>query len=419
MFRARILLLGLFILGFASVGCDDEAAQPATERDSGTDAARDAAQPAIDGGSSAAYIIGLRVDSPEDRFIYFGAFPEVPNEEPSRDNMVELVGSWQVTTAHGHVYTWEQETGEITRWDVADDLSFTRGDTLSFAPQGITGWRYHAFPSPNRAYTLGLESGTIVVWNPEKMEIIEELRFDAPSDFEGMEAYPLSVFVRGKQIIAPMYGDNWDIEHIATRQVVGLIDTETDEVSFLTDDRCLPGGLGHVAANGDIYLDPYQSGTFFHQYSDQKDLPPPCELRIKHDEARIDPDYVLDYSELLGVHADGVWPISDTEVMALAKLPNEPLPSKELSDDYWAQACTAYKVNLVDKRSEPYSGLPERLQMQSAGQHVVDGRSFYQNYSYNDDDQIEVVELGELTRDGWRKQFDVHGGDLWLIGRIR
>lgn len=370
--------------------------------------------------SSAAYIVGLRVDAPEDRFIYFGAFPEIPTGEPSRAKMVELVGSWQVTAAFGHVYSWEQETGEITRWDVADDLSIARADTLSFAPQGLTGWRYHAFVAADRAYTLGLESGVIAIWNPETMELIDELHFEVPSDFEGYEAYPLSVFVRGKQIVAPMYGDNFDQNQIIPRQIVGFIDTERDKVEFATDQRCLPGGLGHITEKGDIYLDPYQSGTFFNLYSEQKDLPPPCELRIKKGEDHIDPDYLFDFKSVLGVHADGVWPISGTEVMALAKQPGAKLPAKETAaDDYWTLACSAYKVDLSDGSHEPYSGLPESLQMQSAGQHVVDNVSYYQNYSYNDDDLIDVVELGALTSDGWKKQFAIHGGDLWMIGRVR
>ncbi|MET0386552.1 MAG: hypothetical protein ABW321_11365 [Polyangiales bacterium] len=424
MFRARFASLGMILSTIAAHGCAEDEAPQAGDADSSVvesvDSGADAASTPTDASApSAAYIVGLRVDAPEDRFIYFGAFPEVPTEEPSRDQMVELSGSWQLTTAYGHVYSWEQQTGEITRWEVGDDLSLTRGQTLSFARQALTGWRHHAFVAPDRAYTLGLESGVVAVWNPETMELLNELHFDVPGDFDDLEAYPLSVFVRGKHIIAPMYGDNFDVGRIATRQIVGFIDTERDQVSFVTDDRCLPSGLGHVTDNGDIYLDPYQSGTYFHLYSDQKDLPPPCELRIKHDETRIDPDYVLDYAEVLGTHADGVWPISSTEVMALAKLPDEALPSKEASDDYWSLPCAAHKVNLETKTAEPYTGLPERLQMQSASQHVVDGRSFYQNYSYNADDLIDVVELGELTSDGWRKQFEINGGDLWLIGRAR
>ncbi|HTV22810.1 MAG TPA: hypothetical protein VMG12_29170, partial [Polyangiaceae bacterium] len=59
------------------------------------------------------------------------------------------------------------------------------------------------------------------------------------------------------------------------------------------------------------------------------------------------------------------------------------------------------------------------LRMQSSGQHVVDGHSFYQNYSYDADGQIDVVEVGELTPEGWSHRFDINGGDLWGIMRAR
>jgi hypothetical protein len=79
----------------------------------------------------------------------------------------------------------------------------------------------------------------------------------------------------------------------------------------------------------------------------------------------------------------------------------------------------ATSVDLVTRAVQPYAGMPAALQMQSAGQHVVDGRSFYQNYRYSDEGPIEVVEVGELTPEGWVKQFDINGGDLWAILRAR
>jgi hypothetical protein len=364
-----------------------------------------------------AYIVAIRVDAIDGRFIYMGAFAEVPTSEPSRDRMAELAGSWQLTAYGGRAFAWEQETGQMTSWSIDGDLSLRRGATMSLGQLGLAGWRYHAFVSPTRAYALGLELGVVVVWNPETMEIVDELRFDAPPDFDDMDAYPLSVFVRDGKIVAPLYGDNFEAQRIGKRQVVGVIDTATDAVSFLYDDRCLPSGLGHMTPEGDLYLDPYQSGTYYDAYAIEPGLPPPCSLRIRAGEERIDPDYVLDYSSLLGVHAEGVWPISENLVMALSRVPGVPLP--DVQDDYWSLPQQSSSVDLVTRSVQPYTGMPAALQMQSAGQHVVDGHSFYQNYRYDVDGLIDVVEVGELTRQGWVKQFDINGGDLWAIVRAR
>ena len=375
----------------------------------------DAANP--DAPADPAYIVAIRVDAIEGRFIYMGAFAQIPTSEPSRDRMAELAGRWQVSAYGGRAFAWEQETGQMTSWSIDDDLALQRGATMSLGQLGLDGWRYHAFVSSTRAYTLGLELGVVAVWNPETMEIVDELRFDPPPDFADMEAYPLSVFIRDGKIIAPLYGDNFEAQRIGKRQVVGVIDTATDAVSFLYDDRCLPSGLGHMTPEGDLYLDPYQSGTYYDAYAIEPDLPPPCSLRILAGEERIDPAYVLDYSSLLGVHAEGVWPIAEDLVMTLSRAAGVPLP--ESPDDYWSLPQQASVVDLVTRSVQPYAGMPAALQMQSASQHVVDGKSFYQNYRYDADGQIEVVEVGELTAQGWVKQFDINRGDLWALLRAR
>lgn len=373
------------------------------------------------GDGTHAYVVSLRVNNADgDRFIYMGAFPDVPTSEPSRDRMVELAGRWQVTGFDGSAFAWEQETAQMTRWTVDADLKLVKGNTMSLANLGLDGWRYHAFVSPTRAYTLGLENGVVAVWNPTTMELVDELSFDPPAAFAGMDAHPLSVIVRGEQVIAPMYGENWDTQEVATRQVVGIIDTSSNAVSFIEDTRCLPSGIGHMNAAGDIYLDPYQSSTYFSHYSQQADLPPPCTLRIKAGEARFDPDYVLDYATALGQHADGVWPINDDLVMALSISADAELPPiEQAQDDYWSLPQVASVINLRTKEAQPYPGLPNDLRMQSALQHVVDGVSYYQNYRYDADGNIEVVEVGALTPSGWENRFEIHGGDLWGVVRIR
>ena len=112
-----------------------------------------------------ALLLGLRVDTIDGRFIYMGAFPDVPTSNPSRDKMIELAGSWQVTGYGGSAYAWEQETARLTRWTVDANLNMQKGKTMSLFNLGLAGWRYHAFVSPTRAYTLGFESGIVAVWN--------------------------------------------------------------------------------------------------------------------------------------------------------------------------------------------------------------------------------------------------------------
>jgi hypothetical protein len=128
---------------------------------------------------------------------------------------------------------------------------------------------------------------------------------------------------------------------------------------------------------------------------------------------------LLDYEQALGRDAQGVWPIRDNLVMALSIDPDAEIPAADAQDDYWSLPQTASAVDLVTQEVTPYSGLPADLQMQSAGQHVTDGRSYYQNYRYDAAGNIEVVEVGELTPSGWRKRFELGGSDLWTLKRLR
>src|SRR5262245_44143450 len=82
-------------------------------------------------GSGPAGRNAARVDSPEWRLTYVGAYPEIPAGALSTDTMLELGNSY-FFTFDGSIFELVRESGNVVRYEVGDDYQLTSSGTVSF-----------------------------------------------------------------------------------------------------------------------------------------------------------------------------------------------------------------------------------------------------------------------------------------------
>src|SRR5262245_19692388 len=155
------LVLCVAFTSLAAIGCsgDDEAG----EADGGE-------------GSQPAVVIGNRICTADECLMYLGAFPDVPSGELDQAKMIEFSGLAYVSLFEGRVYSYERESGKLTKFIITDDFLLEPAGELSFEAFGPAGSPARSLvASPSRAFTYLRDPLTIVVWNPSTMEVESEI----------------------------------------------------------------------------------------------------------------------------------------------------------------------------------------------------------------------------------------------------
>lgn len=234
-------------------------------------------------------------------------------DDPIRlDNAVEVPGGAGVfgLPSTGRFYVGEGESPTIRRYLVGQDGSFQRdGPSISLANFGVVSASESAgrvpFVSANKAYFIE-RTGTVVVWNPETMEITGSIDLGLPSEESfrtNLETAPK--LVNGKLYIAFGF---WDFANVRVlpRAGVVVIDTATDQVVNTAEDpRC--GGIFHsaLADDGFIY---YACGTYIaaaNRIFGQSNAPESCLLRIEVGENEWDADFYVPIQSITGGRIGG------------------------------------------------------------------------------------------------------------------
>jgi hypothetical protein len=263
------------------------------------------------GGAAAdpLYLISTTVFGPEGTATYLLTVPSLDaGVEPDYDGAVSLDGFTSLYGRNGHrdVYVGSASTPEITRWLVGDDGRLTPGDTVSFAPLGVTMTadypEFVAFVSETKAYFYDSAGARLVIWNPAEMTVTGELALPAdtlgalqPSLGGGLVMRP-----DGTLLVGITWYDSKTLE-AGDRVRVIAVDTALDQVSNVTDDE----GCGNVfftsrSSDGTAYF----SGASWTQVI--RDLigvgygAIPCNLRIVPPGRSFDDAYTVNMAALTG-----------------------------------------------------------------------------------------------------------------------
>lgn len=403
-------ILGLTCL-VGVLGCDTDASD---DPDSADGTETDA--PATGGGveDRSAVMLSVRVRTPDNRIFYVGAFPEIPTGELDLTKLREFSGPSDATTFNGHVYVSDQESGVMTRFDVDDDLQLVEGPTISFANYGVSGYMPPAYIDENRAYILGPQFDTVVVWDPSTMEITGTLDM-TPPEMSGFvpagDGRPSRV---GDHMAWDFNGVDWDSLDYHREATVLLAPVDGSEAPVVArDDRCMFGTFHFLDDEGDLYFFATGYRGYNRFYGPRpEEAPPFCVLRINEGETDFDPDYMLDLEQVTGSPAvHGMWPIEDHKFLLLVWPPEVPLP--ENADDIWTQRLEPMLLDLDTETATPFTSM-EPSPAGNVRRLELDGEPYFQMYS----DDGEEVQFGPLTLDSFTPKFTTRG-DVLAVGRIR
>lgn len=188
----------------------------------------------------------------------------------------------------------------LTRYDVDNEAGITKGAKVSFAAYGIPGGaaspQRAAFVSDTRMFYVSRFSTDLFEIDPSQMTITKHISISelapaavgAPSGFSEINN---GMLVRDGKLF--IFSEHWNLTTSASYPVsrVAVLDLETNNVTYTTDNRC--GGLIWMAQGADGAL--YGStalGAF--NVLQRPATPGPCVLRIAKNSTEFDTQYYAD-----------------------------------------------------------------------------------------------------------------------------
>jgi hypothetical protein len=399
--RARTLVRAL-ILGALLPAC------------SGEEKAGDGMNPGTRPGG--AILIAERFNTPDGRVMYMGAFPQLPSAPVDITQLVELGPNGDAFACGGNAFFYDAAAGVITKYEVGNDLKLTKAAVppINVGLEGISGWTgAHVCASPTQAFIFNEKGGRVVEWNPATMVITSAFDVPRPEVAADLSIQFFEPFMAGKLVYFPIYAVNWDTRATSKRAILATFDLADKSLTFSYDDRCQSSLSGMVDRAGTFYWLP-QDGGYYRLYSPTKELPPDCLLRVNAGAKAFDPSYMvrLDPGESLRA----MWPIDDEHVLATLVYDKD-APPAEKHRDWWSLAVTPTMFNVKTGARTPYTSVPN-VQPQNGRKIVMDGKSYYQVYTFDENKKVSKVDIVQLTPSGAQPAFSLKGGDILTLERL-
>jgi uncharacterized protein DUF4374 len=369
--------------------------------------------PAPGEGSAPAVMLSVISSNPDGRLTYVGAFPDVPSGEVGVDSMLEF-GDAYYYAFDGSIFVWEREQAAITRYEVGDDMSLARGNTISFVSYGFKFGAELTFVSPTRAYMNVSEQDLVIVWDPSTMEVTGTFPANLPTP-EGLDTFPVQIGRSGDNVYWAVISTNYDAVEVYPKNVLAIAPADEDgPVTIVEDDRCVPALGGYITGNGDIYLVGGADADAIRAYNPAAAYPPTCVVRVKANATEFDPDFFIDLTQATGSPAlPGTWRIDDQYVLARVWDPEDPMP--ETIDEYWSG--TSFVSKRIDIQTGEVSDFPAPPKggFSSNIQDRIDGATYFSLPSAEGDADVAY----RLGVSGIDEVFTIPGAGYWGMQRVR
>lgn len=276
----KLAVLSLVALTFACSGAEDP-----IDPDAGTPGVDPLyaviTQVAITAGETQSYLVTVD-DLEKDQSVGLTEAMELPADS-------YIVAG---TPGAGRFFISSSKQPIVTPYTLEADGTITAGDPLSFIGQGVAatgGYQsQHHFVSGTKAYYFDHVNYRLVIWNPEDVSIIGSKDLTAQlkdGDFTFRYSQSMAIPVGTSVIVA----GGWhaaDVKTVPSKTALVIVDTGTDEVRVVTDDRCGWARDGAVH-DGKIYFATESLGSGAHFVSPQTTAAP-CMIRYDIAEGRFD-----------------------------------------------------------------------------------------------------------------------------------
>jgi len=266
------------------------------------------------------YVISTGVVSGEDFIGYLATVPSLAAGTPfNLDHAVEIGDAAWIFSRPGDnsVYVASLNAPTIVRWEVRGEADFVQRETLSFSNVGVLS-AYLAASTPifsaQKSYFVDEDQDQVVIWNPERMELIGTIPLGDAGDGRLLPIPEASLLVRGDALVVTV---GWRVADDTTSYGdhvrVLTIDTNTDQiVDSTTETRSTHAALNGETSDGTAYYSPYSLYAAYREIGEGHGAPSNS-FRINPTERQFDPTYELDLSSLVGGRPAGDFTLLDDQ----------------------------------------------------------------------------------------------------------
>lgn len=371
------------------------------------------------GTSGNEFLVLTRVRTPDSRAVFASVLPTLDVPTIDLTGALELSGLSRVLTFGGKVFSFDGESGVVTRYvvegtrlveDTREDGSRAR---FSMSRVGVVAFTNQiAFISETRAYYVDLQNAQVVVWSPTEMDITST--FDAPQlRRQGFGSVGGGVSVIGDFVFMPISWGNQSLGTFVPVAALAVFSAIEDSVfGIIEDDRCVLSSAAFVDS-GAVYLVADAGGGLVDIFAEPGTVPPPCLLEWIPGETSFNPDFYRDISEIAGVRivTNGLGRGDGTFILQLYTSDVDPAtlePLELIDGNFW-------QWGVIDFRQDT-STLIESIApggISSAG-WVVDDMYFVPQF----DDSAGSSTLFEIESPD-ATEFFTATGEIFIVARIR
>ncbi|HSC86767.1 MAG TPA: hypothetical protein VLC09_05830, partial [Polyangiaceae bacterium] len=357
------------------------------------------------------YVASTRVFSPEGSTGYLLRLHDLDgSEEVDLGQAIELEeDAWVFGKADPFFYTASVFSPRITQWSVDDQGELIQGDTVSFELEGVTGTYTAAFVplySASKSYFVDGGSGQVVIWNPEKVELIDTITLDvevpdgvdAPAD-----ATPnVELTVAGDRVLVNVFwssqASGWTESPDISRLIV--IDSATDQiVETIEQPGCASISPAGTSSDGLTYYAPWDYQAAVRAVYGEDHGSASCGLRLARNASAFDQEFEVDLSSLVGGKPAGSAYLVDDERLLLHVWESEladATPENWVEESRWASAYRWYEWKigeaeatlLADQAPSAEGGAWQKL-----GDQLV---SYSPNSEYTETTYLHLTDDGRL-----------------------
>jgi len=208
----------------------------------------------------------------------------------------------------GVVFVGRDGETNIQRFQADSDGSFELTGELGLSAYGVTSTLGRSLPvvqviDEERAYYIDIENFQVIVFNPSStpMTIYEDETFDFGELEVGELWGQVGTLVRDDDRVI-VVGRYWDADDTTTPLVkAAIIDTESNDVTYIEDTRCSNAASAIVDPEGNIYFGSHPGLGVAHEAGlEDSDSTPPCIIRIQSGESEFDENYFVDLESVAG-----------------------------------------------------------------------------------------------------------------------
>ncbi|MDF3064507.1 MAG: hypothetical protein K0R38_108 [Polyangiaceae bacterium] len=314
------------------------------------------------------YVVGYYVTVQDEYIGYLSVTDDI-----SADGTVDISKAMEfpgdmsyASPGNGVVYVGRGSSAVIERWVLNDANELEKNGEMGLAQYGIAsglGGRdpFH-FLAQDRAYFIDAKTRQVVIWNPQTMKTIGAFTLEGFAEGELFPSLTFAYRDGDRVLLSARYYRADDTAALLTR--VAIIDTLTDEVEYVDDERCGNIAFKAVDSEQNLYLASHPAQAAVVEVGAAGEpAAASCIIRIRTGESEFDQDYYVDLSDVAGAPTGGLMQGAGDEAFVL-KYAGEPLT---LANSAKAHTRAAWELNRLTLGDEAVDVQPvDGIDLQSA-----------------------------------------------------